>query len=151
MQFTKDFVLEEFIISKSHPELIKNIHILDQYKWNLFKLCAIHLQNIRNHVQKPITITSGYRTPALNTAIKGAKLSQHLFGEAADFVIRDQNGLNSQEDMQEALVFIKSYLWPAVGDCIDYRNKAGDLLWIHISLPDPRCIQRFTTMYKDVE
>jgi hypothetical protein len=57
-----------------------------------------------------------------------------------------------QDAMKDALGFIKSHLWPAVGDCIDYHNnKTGNIIWIHLSLPDPRCIQRFNTMYKDVE
>ena len=34
----------------------------------------------------PITVTSGYRCPALNAAIGGAKDSQHMRGEAADFI-----------------------------------------------------------------
>lgn len=34
---------------------------------------------------KPILISSGYRSPALNAAAGGAKGSQHLLGEACDF------------------------------------------------------------------
>lgn len=34
----------------------------------------------------PIIVTSGYRCPALNAAIGGAKNSQHMRGEAADII-----------------------------------------------------------------
>jgi hypothetical protein len=34
---------------------------------------------------KPILISSGYRSPALNAAAGGAQGSQHLLGEACDF------------------------------------------------------------------
>ena len=34
----------------------------------------------------PIIVTSGYRSPALNAAIGGAAQSQHMTGEAADFI-----------------------------------------------------------------
>lgn len=33
----------------------------------------------------PLLITSGYRSPKLNTAVKGSEKSAHLFGAAADF------------------------------------------------------------------
>lgn len=42
------------------------------------------LDPLREHLGKPITITSGYRCPALNEAIGGVAVSQHMFGEAAD-------------------------------------------------------------------
>ena len=48
---------------------------------------VVLLQCIREHFGKPITITSGYRTAAHNTAVGGAKSSQHLLGRAADFYV----------------------------------------------------------------
>lgn len=33
----------------------------------------------------PIIVSSGYRSPALNAAVGGAKTSQHLTGQACDF------------------------------------------------------------------
>ena len=46
-----------------------------------------NLQKIRDHFQKPITITSGFRTESHNTKVKGAKNSFHLFGQAFDIVV----------------------------------------------------------------
>ena len=34
----------------------------------------------------PIIVTSGYRSPRLNRAIGGSKNSQHMTGQAADFI-----------------------------------------------------------------
>lgn len=48
---------------------------------------VVLLQCIREHFGKPVTITSGYRTAAHNTAVGGAKSSQHLLGRAADFYV----------------------------------------------------------------
>lgn len=45
------------------------------------------LQALRNAVG-PVRITSGYRCPAHNTAVGGAKASQHVLGLAADIVSR---------------------------------------------------------------
>ena len=45
------------------------------------------LQKIRSHFNKPVTINSAFRTAARNTAVGGAKYSQHLYGTAADIVV----------------------------------------------------------------
>lgn len=45
------------------------------------------LQAIRGHFGHAVTITSGYRTAAYNTAVGGAKASQHCLGTAADIVV----------------------------------------------------------------
>jgi hypothetical protein len=50
-----------------------------------FKLLANKVfEPIRNHFGKPIHISSGYRSAALNKAIGGAASSQHCTGEAID-------------------------------------------------------------------
>ena len=50
-------------------------------------LCEQVLQPIRDHYDRPVIVTSGYRSPRLNTAIGGSKSSQHCKGEAADFTV----------------------------------------------------------------
>lgn len=45
------------------------------------------LQQIRSFFRKPVTITSGYRTPAHNAKEGGSAQSQHLYGMAADIVV----------------------------------------------------------------
>lgn len=45
------------------------------------------LQKIRSHFQKPVTIHSGYRTPAYNKKVDGAAYSQHLYGTASDISV----------------------------------------------------------------
>ena len=44
------------------------------------------LDPIRRHYGAPIIVTSGYRCPALNTAVGGALNSHHIIGCAADIV-----------------------------------------------------------------
>lgn len=51
------------------------------------KILAENLQVLRNHVNKSIIITSGYRSPAHNRRVGGAPSSKHVLGEAADFKI----------------------------------------------------------------
>ena len=46
------------------------------------------LENIRQHFGAPVTVTSGYRTPAHNAREGGAAKSQHLYGAAADIKVK---------------------------------------------------------------
>lgn len=47
------------------------------------------LEKIRVHFDKPVTITSGFRTASHNaTVAKAAKYSQHLYGKAADIQVQ---------------------------------------------------------------
>lgn len=47
------------------------------------------LDPIREAWGGPITVNSGYRCPALNAAVGGVAISQHLKGEAADITVGD--------------------------------------------------------------
>lgn len=53
---------------------------------NLRNVLAPGLERIRSFLGVPVFITSGYRSKAVNEAVGGSVASQHLQGEAADFV-----------------------------------------------------------------
>ncbi len=57
-----------------------------RYMGNLQSLVE-ELEYIRSLWDRPITILSGYRTRKYNTAVGGAKKSQHLLAKAADIVV----------------------------------------------------------------
>ena len=80
MQLTKNFHLDEFR-SKDGAEFPEDVLV------NV-KFFATVMQVIRDYLGKPITITSGYRSPQHNAKIKGAKNSTHLKGIAADFKVK---------------------------------------------------------------
>lgn len=50
-------------------------------------LCLNVLEPVRAHFVRPVIVTSGYRSPAVNKACGGAASSQHCLGEAADFTV----------------------------------------------------------------
>lgn len=54
-------------------------------------LCENVFEPIRAYVGRPIAINSGYRSPALNRAVKGAISSQHVKGEAFDLDLTDRD------------------------------------------------------------
>lgn len=47
------------------------------------------LELVRNHFGEPVTITSGYRCDEYNAKVGGGEYSQHLYGSAADIVVRN--------------------------------------------------------------
>jgi zinc D-Ala-D-Ala carboxypeptidase len=86
MQLTQHFALAEFTRSDTALRLgidntptrhhLANLHVL-----------AAKLEEVRALFGKPIIITSGYRSPALNAAVDGSATSSHCEGLAADFHI----------------------------------------------------------------
>lgn len=78
--FTPHFRIEE--LARCHDGSL----CPERYMGNLERL-AMELELIRKIWQKPITILSGWRSPAWNKKIGGAENSQHKLGKAADIVV----------------------------------------------------------------
>lgn len=86
MKLTDHFTLAELTFSQTAArENIENRPGPEQVE-NLRLLCEHILEPIRVDVGKPITVSSGFRSPRLNKAVGGAPTSQHLNGQAADIV-----------------------------------------------------------------
>lgn len=83
------------------------------------------LEQLRAHFGKPVTITSGYRTPAHNAKAGGATFSQHLYGRAADIRVPGV----SVEDVAACA----EHLLPGRGGVGRYPAKAGRAAgWVHV-------------------
>ena len=96
MKLEKNFSLHEFKCkdgTEVPEDLMDNV-----------KLLAENLQVLRDHIQKPIIVISGYRTLEYNTKIDGAKRSLHLVAKAGDIVVP---GLTSLEIKNTILQLIK--------------------------------------------
>jgi len=50
-------------------------------------IMANELQKVRDYIESPIIITSGYRTPVWNAYVGGVKKSYHLYGKACDIKV----------------------------------------------------------------
>lgn len=85
MQLSKNVSLEEFCHSDTAKRNGIDNTIKDAVHLASAKLlCEKVFQKVREHFAVPIHISSGYRSLALNRAIKGASSSQHCRGEAMD-------------------------------------------------------------------
>lgn len=126
MNVTENFTLEELYKSSTAEKLKINNTPNEEVKNSLILLALKVLQPLREAFGKPITVTSGYRSQALNQAVKGAKNSQHLKGEAADLKCSDNKNLfeTARKLIEEKKI--------EVGQLIDEYNYS----WVHISLPN---------------
>ena len=86
-QVSLNFSLREFIYSDTAIRLQIDNTPTDEVLVNLQNVCQFILEPVRNYFNKPITITSGYRSPELCKAIGSSVTSQHTKGESVDFEI----------------------------------------------------------------
>lgn len=95
----------------------------EKIKNNLEMLITNVLDPIREKLGRSISVSSGYRCPALNSAVGGAKTSDHMDGNAADISCYDNKVLWNLINKMIKDNEIK------VTQLIDEKN----LRWIHIS------------------
>lgn len=87
MRLSDNFTLAELTKSQTAERCgIENTPDKEHIE-NLQKLCDNILQPVRDYFQKPVTISSGYRSPELSQKIGSSSRSQHCKGEAADFEV----------------------------------------------------------------
>ena len=72
---TKNFKVKEFICKDGSDKIIIDLHIVEK------------LQFIRDYINKPIKIISGYRSEKYNQQVGGAKDSYHVKGRAVDIQV----------------------------------------------------------------
>lgn len=83
---TKNFNIEEFQCKGN----LKGCDCkMPEDVYNNIQELAENLQIVRDMLQEPIKINSGWRCENYNRKIKGARRSQHLLGKAADIRIKD--------------------------------------------------------------
>lgn len=82
VKITNHFKVKEFACKDG-----SQIVFIDDYMVTLLEI-------LRQKINKPIIITSGYRTPGWNAKCDGAKYSYHMRGMAADIRV---NGMSPKE------------------------------------------------------
>ena len=124
MILSKNFQLNEFtksvtairndIDNSPNAEHIRNIQLLVKFV----------LQPLREGLNKPIKVTSGYRSESLNKLIGGSKRSQHCKGQAADIQFRVDGVMDNKA------------IWDKVIELdlpFDQMINEFEFSWIHIS------------------
>jgi len=115
MNISRNFTMEEMV----HTDTGLPNEPGQREKQALTDLVNNVLQPARNILNMQIKINSGYRSPAVNTKVKGSKTSRHMKGEAADLDCADNAKLfNIIRDI------IKNY---------DQLINENNFSWIHVS------------------
>ena len=113
-----------------------------EHQENLKSLCTNVLQPVRDNFHRVVSVSSGYRSPELCTAIGSKITSQHARGEAADFEIF---GVSNKE----------------LADWIHYNINYDQLIleywkesdpnsgWVHCSYSESNNRRQYLRAYKE--
>jgi len=85
MNLSKHFTFEELTVSDAAARRgIPNVP--EQEEFENLQYLAVKLEEVRQLLGEPMLISSGYRSPDTNFIIGGSKNSQHMKGQAVDFI-----------------------------------------------------------------
>ena len=143
MQLSENFSLNELTKSQTATRKgIDNKPTTEQVE-NLKALSINILQKIRDHYERPVRVTSGYRSPELCVAIGSSVKSQHAKGEAADFEITGVDNFDLAIWISKNLEFdqlISEF----------YTEQHPDSGWVHCSYrADGKNRKQCLTAYKE--
>ena len=105
---------------------------------NLVRLSEF-LQIIRNELQLPIIVNSGYRSKEVNESVGGVYSSYHCKGLAADIKC---------SDMDKLLTILHSHLMDI--DQLGIYYNSTTQLWFHVGLPEEGKLPRTQIYTKEV-
>lgn len=138
-QLSEHFKLYE-LAATEHDDLLSENR---RYAWDNRKKLEVVAQDllepIRSKFGLPVLVTSGARCPTLNMRIGGARNSQHVECEAADFVVK---GLDCMEGSTKVFDWIRLESGVRFGQLIHEvrsgpKTERPSAIWIHISLGEP--------------
>lgn len=95
------------------------------------------MDEVREALNKPVRITSGYRSPAVNSRIGGSRTSDHMLGCAVDFVCAKMDPKDICEIILDAYIEFDQLI-------AEYRNGVR---WVHIGFGSK--MRRQVLTYRD--
>lgn len=136
VQITKHFTLEELCASATAKARgIQNKPSAQQIIALVYLTCYV-LEPLREAMNEPIPISSGFRCEQLNSAVGGVSNSQHTKGQAADLCIG-----GDLERGKKWFNYIKNNL---KFDQLIWEHSRSGTYWVHVSFvhPDLGCNRR---------
>ena len=139
MQLSQNFSLRELTKSQTAERKGISNEPSEEHIENLKLLCINILQPIRDHFGI-VSVSSGYRSPALCEAIGSKITSQHARGQAADFECYGVDNNKLFEWATKNLTFDQAIL--------EFYNGDPESGWIHMSYKDKNRGQKLRA-YRD--
>lgn len=127
MNLTNHFTLEELVASQLAARRRLDNRPGPAELANLRRVAAL-LEQIRALVGGPLTVSSGYRSPAVNAAVGGARNSAHVLGLAADISApglapRKLAALIRDSDIQFDQLILEFNSWVHIGLSSDSARR----------------------------
>jgi zinc D-Ala-D-Ala carboxypeptidase len=142
MNLTKNFSLVELTKSQTAERKGINNTPSPTHQENLKRLCTCILQPIRDHFNRVVSVSSGYRSPELCTAIGSKTTSQHAKGEAADFEIYGLSNKELADWINENLEYDQLI--------IEYwKEEDPNSGWVHCSYKSEGNRKQYLKAYKE--
>jgi hypothetical protein len=126
LNLSKNFTLKELTASQVAIRNGLDNTPNDESIANLKTLVETILQPLRDHYGKSVRVSSGYRSPELNTLVGGSKTSDHCKGQAADIEIDGIANGDLAKYISENFKFTQVILE-------FYTQGIPDSGWVHIS------------------
>jgi len=118
----KYFTISEFVRSETAEKRGIDNKLPKEFLPNVQSLIDKVLDPLREAYGKPIIVTSGYRCPALNNAVRGSATSQHMSGQATDITA------GSRKENKRLF-----YLIQELGIDFDQLIDEKGFSWVHVS------------------
>ena len=142
MKLTENFSLKELTSSQTAERKGIDNTPSTEHQGNLKSLCESILQPIRDHFSRVVSISSGYRSPELCTAIGSKITSQHAKGEAADFEIFGLSNKELADYINENLDYDQLIL--------EYWKESDpNSGWVHCSYTNGSNRKQYLRAYKE--
>lgn len=135
MQLSRHLDLDEVIKSASALKLGVSNAPTPEHEENLKAIAGAIFEPLRVNFGKPIYVSSGYRSEAVNAALgeTAARKSQHLTGEALDL---DQDGQDTGVSNREVFLWIRDNL--PFDQLIWEFGDDTNPQWVHVSYTQDR-------------
>lgn len=131
MRLTNNFTLAELCATQTGLRNVPEPGVIPRLRL----LAEQILQPLRDHVQRPVIINSGYRSPQVNAAVKGARNSQHVQGYAVDLEVPPLANGDVADWIRDNLDFDQLILE-------NYTPGQPSSGWVHVSYRGPRWNRR---------
>ena len=144
MKLSDNLTLDECLKSNTALRLGIDNTPTEEHKQNLKIVAEKIFQPIREHFGKPIYVSSGYRSEALNDAIGGSSSSSHCHGQALDL---DQDNRNTGVTNKDVFDYI---LMNLEFDQLIYEfGDAINPAWVHVSYNENKNRNKVLQAYRE--